>query len=69
MAKIIQVRCTGAGHHENEIDLEHILGSDVVIFGNPIAAGRDIPARVVRRCEVCDEGKVIITREMIEASL
>ena len=69
MAKIIKVRCTGVGQHENEIDLEHIIGSDVVIYGNPIAAGRDLPARVVRRCDECDEGKVIITREMLEENL
>ena len=66
MAKIIKVRCTGAGQHENEIDLEDIVGPDVIIYGNPIDTGRSIPARVVRRCDICDEGKVIITREMIE---
>jgi hypothetical protein len=69
MAKIIKVACTGPGRHENEIDLEHVIGSDVVIYGGPIATGRDLPARVVRRCDVCDEGKVIITREMIEQNL
>jgi hypothetical protein len=69
MAKIIKVKCTGAGQHENEIDLDQVIGSDVVIYGNPIATGRDIPARIVRRCDVCDEGKVIVTREMIEQVL
>lgn len=69
MAKIIKVRCTGAGQHENEIDLDHVIGSDVVIYGGPIATGRDLPARVVRRCDECDEGRVILTREMIEQHL
>lgn len=69
MANIIKVRCTGPGQHENEIDLEHVIGSDVVIYGGPIATGRDLPARIVRRCDVCDEGKVIVTREMIEQNL
>jgi len=69
MAKIIKVRCTGAGQHENEIDLEQVIGSDVVIYGGPIATGRDLPARIVRRCDECDEGKVIVTREMIEQNL
>jgi hypothetical protein len=69
MATIIKVRCTGAGQHENEIDLEDVLGPDVVVYGNPIDTGRQIPARIVRRCEVCAEGKVILTREMIERSL
>lgn len=69
MAKIIKVLCTGAGQHENEIDLEDVIGSDVVIYGGPIATGRDLPAQIVHRCAVCDEGRVIITRDMIEAVL
>lgn len=66
MAKIIKVRCTGKGQHENEIDLDTIVGKDVVIYGNPIDTGRSVPARVVRRCDECDEGRVVVTREMIE---
>lgn len=67
MATIIKVPCTGKGQHVNEIDLDDILGSDVVMYGTPIDAGRQIPARIVRRCDECDEGRVVITREMIEA--
>jgi hypothetical protein len=66
MAKIVKVQCTGAGRHVNEIDLEDVLGPDVIVYGNPIDTGRQIPAQIVRRCEVCDEGKVVVTREMIE---
>jgi hypothetical protein len=69
MAKIVKVPCTGPEQHVNEIDLEDVIGSDVVIYGGPIAAGRDLPARIVRRCALCAEGKVIVTREMIEAVL
>jgi len=69
MANIIKVRCTGAGQHVNEIDLENVLGTDVVLHGTPIDTGRPIPARIVRGCDVCAEGKVVITREMIEESL
>ena len=69
MAKIIKVRCTGAGQHVNEIDIEDVLGTDVVLHGSPIDTGRPIPQRIVRRCEVCAEGKVILTREMIEENL
>lgn len=69
MAKIVKVRCTGAGQHENEVDLEDVIGSDVVIYGGPIATGRDLPAQIVRRCAVCNEGKVIVTRDMIEKAL
>lgn len=69
MARIIKVRCTGKEQHVNEIDLEDLLGPNVVIHGTPIDTGRPIPARIVRRCEVCAEGKVVLTREMIERNL
>jgi hypothetical protein len=69
MAKIIKVQCTGREQHVNEVDLEDILGPDVVMHGTPIDTGRPIPERIVRRCEVCTEGKVIITRNMIEQNL
>ena len=32
MAKIIKVRCTGAGQHEHEIDLESIVGPETVCY-------------------------------------
>jgi hypothetical protein len=66
MAKIIKVQCTGREQHVNEVDLEEILGSTVVMHGTPIDTGRPIPERIVRKCEECSEGRVIITREMIE---
>lgn len=67
MATIIKVQCTGKGQHVNEIDLDDVLGDDVIVYGAAIDTGRQIPARIVRRCDECDEGKVILTREMIEA--
>jgi len=69
MANIINVQCTGVGRHLNEIDLEDVLGSTVILHGAPIDTGKPIPERIVRRCDVCYEGKVIITREMIERNL
>jgi len=69
MAKIIKVRCTGREQHVNEIDLEDVLGPNVVMHGTPIDTGRPIPERIVRKCEQCSEGKVILTREMIEKNL
>jgi hypothetical protein len=69
MAKIINVKCTGREQHVNEVDLQDLLGPDVVMHGTPIDTGRPIPERIVRRCEVCTEGKVIITRDMIEQNL
>ena len=67
MAAIIKVKCTGTSQHENEINLDEILGDDVITYGAAIDTGRQIPARIVRRCDECDEGKVILTREMMEA--
>ncbi len=67
MATIIKVPCTGKGQHVNEIDLDDILGNDVVVYGTAIDTGRRIPARIVRRCDECDEGRVVLSREMIEA--
>jgi hypothetical protein len=67
MARIIKVPCTGREQHLNEIDLEDVVGSDVVLHGGAIDTGRQLPVRIVRRCDECDEGKVIVTREMIEA--
>ena len=69
MAKIIKVKCTGPGQHINEIDLDYVLGSTVIMYGNPIDTGRPIPERIVRKCEQCSEGKVILTREMIEKNI
>ena len=69
MARIIKVRCTGRQQHENEIDLETILGTDVILHGAPIDTGRQIPHQIVRRCDICDEGKIVITRAMIEETL
>ena len=69
MPNIIKVKCTGPNEHVNEVDIENVLGTDVVLLGTPIETGRPIPPRIVRKCEVCTEGKVIITREMIEETL
>ena len=69
MGKIVKIPCTGAGQHVNEIDLEDVIGPDVIVYGNPIDTGRQLPAQVVRRCDECDEGRVILTREMIEQNL
>lgn len=69
MANIIHVPCTGAGRHVNEINLEDVLGSTVILDGSPIATGRPVPDRIVRKCDVCTEGRVIITREMVERTL
>jgi len=69
MANIISVQCTGPGRHVNEINLEDVLGTTTILHGSPIITGQSVPERIVRKCEMCSEGKVIITREMIETDL
>ncbi len=69
MAKIIKLQCTGREQHINEIDLEEILGTTVIMHGTPIDTGQPIPERIVRKCEQCSEGRVILTREIIEENL
>ena len=69
MANIIKVQCTGPGRHVNEVNLEDVLGTAVILHGSPVVTGQSLPERIVRKCETCSEGKVIITRAMIETDL
>jgi hypothetical protein len=65
MTKTIKVSCNGAGHHVNEVDLGKILKPAIVTRSAP-AKPQEIPERSVLRCQFCREGKVVVTREMIE---
>jgi hypothetical protein len=58
----IKVRCNGAGGHINDIDLEKIVKPVVVTR----SAKREIPERSVLKCKFCQEGRIVITREMVE---
>jgi hypothetical protein len=66
MAKIIKVRCNGAGKCVNEFtdkELEKYTRPTIVVRGQP---KNTVPERLVIPCKHCTEGKVIITRKMIE---
>jgi hypothetical protein len=63
MAKIMKVRCNGSGKHVNEVDIDKISKPTIVIRGQPKQSLQD---RYVLPCQYCTEGKVIVTREMIE---
>ena len=63
MKKIIKVKCTGTGGHINEIDLEDILGQDVILYGSPIVTGRQIPARIDHFVEIV---KLAFCRQVAE---
>lgn len=63
MAKTIKVRCNGTGQHINEVDVDKITRTTIVVRGHPKQRLQD---RYVLFCQYCTEGKVIVTREMIE---
>ncbi|MDZ7363740.1 MAG: hypothetical protein ONB46_23940 [candidate division KSB1 bacterium] len=65
MAKTIKVSCNGAGHHVNEVDLDKIL-KPLIVTRSTTAKPREIPERSVLPCQFCREGKVVVTREMVE---
>lgn len=68
MAKIVNVRCTGPNKHVNTIDWRKALEKVIVLRGKPLSE-QPIPPRLVLPCRHCTEGKVILTREMVEGSI
>jgi len=64
MPKIIKIRCNGSGKHVNEVDLEKYIKPTIIVRGGPKI---NLPERLVIPCQQCAEGKLIITREMMEA--
>jgi len=66
----IKVRCNGPNHHVNEVDVDDLVrATHTVRFAGPDPESPyplDIADRSVLRCVSCTEGKVVITREMIE---
>ncbi|MCP4344698.1 MAG: hypothetical protein GY795_04125 [Desulfobacterales bacterium] len=66
MAEIMKVKCNGPGRHMNDVDIDKLLQQQSVLKG-ATSSGATIPEKLVRPCQICTEGKVIITREMIES--
>ena len=65
MAEIIKVRCNGPKQHVNEVDLGEVL-REQPITRNVVFTTPDIPERIVLHCRECTDGKVILTRAIIE---
>ena len=65
MAEIIKIRCNGPYRHVNEVDLGDAL-REQPITRNVAFTSPDIPDRIVLHCHECADGKVILTRAMIE---
>ena len=68
MPKIIKIKCNGPNKCINEIELDKALGTTPVLR-SVSTTGRQIPERIVKPCQFCTKGKVIITREMFEENL
>ena len=66
MAHIMNVRCNGPGKHVNAVDLDKLLERDIVFRRGGGSIASDVPARLVYPCRQCTDGKVVITREMVE---
>lgn len=71
MAKLIKIKCNGAQAHVNEVDLDSALKREVVLRGSsPLALpAPDLPDRLVLKCRHCAEGRIVLTRAMIEKAL
>jgi len=69
MAKTIKVTCTGADQHVNEIALTKILQPQIVTRSGKPAKPPVIPPRSVFYCKFCKEGKIVVTREMVEETM
>ena len=68
MHKPMKVRCDGAKHCVNEVDLDHALRRTVVLRGRSTNEYH-IPERTVLPCRFCTEGKVILKRSDVEEHL
>lgn len=65
MGQVIKVRCNGANKHINEVDLDEALRRTSTLRGGGTSLP-SVPERTVLRCRECADGKVIVTRAMIE---
>jgi hypothetical protein len=65
MAEIIKVRCNGPKQHVNEVDLGVALREQPITRQVNFTA-LDVPDRIVLHCHQCADGRVILTRAMIE---
>lgn len=60
----MRVKCNGPNKHVNEIDLSAALRE--VPITRAVDPSSNLPERIVLRCYECSDGRVIVTRKMIE---
>ncbi len=68
MVKTVKIQCNGAGQHVNDVDLDRAL-EEAVVYKSAEARLQNLPERVTLRCRVCAEGRIVITRPMLEEML
>lgn len=68
MAKIVKINCNSAGQHVNDVDLDRALET-AMVYKDAEARLQNLPERVTLRCRVCAEGRIVITRPMLEEML
>jgi len=65
MGQIIKVRCNGTIKHVTEVDLDDAMREDPIARQTNLSSS-SVPERIVLRCRECADGRVIVTRAMIE---
>lgn len=65
MGRMIKVRCNGSSQHVNDVDLDNALREDSMARQMDLSSPF-VPERIVLRCRECVDGKVILTRAMID---
>jgi hypothetical protein len=68
MAKIVKIKCNGVEQHVNDVDLDRAL-EEAIVYRGADARLQNLPERVTLRCRVCAEGRIVITRPMLQEML
>lgn len=69
MARIVKIKCNGAGQHVNDVDLDRAL-EEAVVYRGAEARLQNLPERVTLRCQESGcTGRIVITRPMLEEML
>lgn len=68
MGRMMKVRCNGQNKDVNEVDVSNALRTDSVTRETAASqsSNSQYPERIVLRCHNCTDGKVVITRAMLE---
>lgn len=66
MAKVIKIKCNGAGQHVNDMNLDRALEESIVYRGAESRL-QNLPERVTLRCQESGcTGRIVLTRDLLE---